>query len=54
MTLRTSSQRAWSVKAGRAYLAYEGLQALKAAAEGENNVIISPSEGGVPLMRPIP
>ena len=39
---------------GRAYLAYEGLQALKAAAMGENNVIISPSEGGVPLMRPIP
>ncbi len=39
---------------GRAYLAYEGLQALKAAAEGENNLIISPSEGGIPLMRPIP
>ena len=39
---------------GRAYLAYEGLQALKAAADGENNVIISPSEGGIPLMRPIP
>ncbi len=41
-------------EAGRAYLSYEGLQALKAAAEGENNVIIAPSEGGVPLMRPIP
>ena len=39
--------------AGRAYLAYEGLQALKAAAEGENRLIISPSEGGIPLMRPI-
>ena len=39
---------------GRAYLAYEGLQALKAAAEGQNNLIISPSEGGIPLMRPIP
>ena len=41
-------------EAGRAYLAYEGLQALKTAAMGENNVIIAPSEGGVPLMRPIP
>ena len=39
---------------GRAYLAYEGLQALKAAARGPNNLIISPSEGGIPLMRPIP
>ena len=39
---------------GRAYLAYEGLQALKAAAEGQNNLIISPSEGGIPLMRPVP
>ena len=39
--------------AGRAYLAYEGLQALKVAAEGENRLIISPSEGGIPLMQPI-
>lgn len=38
---------------GRAFLTYEGLQALKEAAIGENNLIIAPSEGGVPLMRPI-
>lgn len=38
---------------GRAYLTYEGIQALKDAARGENNLIISPSEGGVPLMRPV-
>lgn len=38
---------------GRAFLAYEGLQALKAAAVGENNLIISASEGGLPLMRPV-
>lgn len=38
---------------GRAFLTYEGLQALKEAAVGENNLIIAPSEGGVPLMRPI-
>ncbi|MFW6200979.1 MAG: SPFH domain-containing protein [Gemmatimonadota bacterium] len=38
---------------GRAFLTYEGLQALKEAATGENNLIIAPSEGGVPLMRPI-
>lgn len=41
-------------EAGRAYLAYEGLQALKEAALGDNNLIISPSEGGLPLMRPVP
>lgn len=39
---------------GRAFLAYEGLQALKEAARGENNLIIAPSESGVPLMRPVP
>lgn len=38
---------------GQAFLTYEGLQALKAAAAGENNLIISASEGGVPLMRPV-